>query len=91
MKPKSDEHAGAVPQVPAVRRARRPWRDLSGRRRALLIAAGAVQAGLAGAAWTDLARRPASQVRGPKWRWALAIAVNFVGPIAYFRLGRRPR
>jgi hypothetical protein len=48
-----------------------------------------VQVGLAAAAWTDLARRAPAQVRGPKWRWAVLIAVNYAGPIAYFRWGRR--
>lgn len=47
-----------------------------------------VQLALASAAWVDLARRPASEVRGPKWRWALVIGVNFAGPLSYFRWGR---
>ncbi|MBJ8347041.1 PLDc N-terminal domain-containing protein [Antrihabitans sp. YC2-6] len=50
---------------------------------------GAVQLALAAAAWTDLARRPDDEVSGRKSWWAAAILVNFVGPIAYFRLGRR--
>jgi len=29
-------------------------------------------------------------VNGPKPLWAAAIAVNFVGPLAYLRWGRRP-
>ena len=53
-----------------------------------MIASATVQFGLAAAAWTDLARRASGQVRGPKWRWAALIAVNYVGPIAYFRWGR---
>jgi hypothetical protein len=44
---------------------------------------------LAAAAWTDLARRPAAQVNGPKALWAGVISVNFVGPVAYFLRGRR--
>jgi hypothetical protein len=28
-------------------------------------------------------------VHGPKVLWALVIAVNVVGPLAYFRFGRR--
>jgi len=36
----------------------------------------------------DLVRRPPTQVRGPKWAWAPAMAVNFVGPLAYLRWGR---
>jgi hypothetical protein len=39
----------------------------------------------------DLARRPPASVNGRKDVWAAAIAVNFVGPLAYFAWGRRPR
>ncbi|MFD6070562.1 PLD nuclease N-terminal domain-containing protein [Amycolatopsis lurida] len=49
-----------------------------------------VQLTLAAVAWTDLATRPATEIRGPKRRWALIIAVNFVGPITYLTWGRRP-
>jgi hypothetical protein len=44
------------------------------------------------AALVDLARRPASEVRGSKIRWAAAIVfVNSLGalPITYFARGRR--
>jgi hypothetical protein len=65
------------------------WKDYStGQRRAIGVLA-ACQFALAAAAWTDLARRPATRVVGGKPWWAVAIAVNFVGPIAYFRWGRR--
>jgi photosystem II stability/assembly factor-like uncharacterized protein len=37
----------------------------------------------------DLAHRPAAEVRGPKIAWALALAVNLLGPLAYLGLGRR--
>ena len=70
----------------AVRR----WADLTHKQRAALIAASTVQVSLAVIAWTDLARRPAWQVDGSKARWAAVIAVNFIGPLAYFRWGRRP-
>jgi hypothetical protein len=60
------------------------------RRRLLVMALVAVQVSLAVSAWTDLAQRPAEAVNGPKRRWALLIAVNVVGPLAYFRWGRRP-
>ena len=43
---------------------------------------------MAATAWADLARRPAGQVRGPRWRRALLVAVNFAGPIVYVRWGR---
>jgi Phospholipase_D-nuclease N-terminal len=72
----------------ATARRRKSWRDLPAQQKAALMVTAAAELGLAAGAWADLARRPASQVRGPKWRWALLIAVNFVGPIAYFRWGR---
>ena len=73
-------------------RIRRRWSDLDRREQAAVIGLAAVQLTLATAAWIDLARRPAAQVRGPKPLWAAGIAVNFVGPIAYFTVGRiRPR
>ena len=64
----------------------RRWRDLStGRRRRRRAS---VQLVLAAVAIDDLLRRPVEQVRGPKWAWAPAMAVNFVGPIAYLGWGR---
>jgi len=73
------------------RSAPRPrWHDLSRSRRGAMIALGAAQVSLAAGAWWDLARRPAAAVNGPKSLWALVIAVNFVGPLAYLRFGRRP-
>lgn len=64
------------------------WRDLKPSQRRVFVVASAVQVGLAALAWTDLARRPQAAVNGRKPLWAAAIAVNFVGPIAYLRWGR---
>ena len=68
---------------------KRRWRDLSVGQRIAVIALATVQIGLAAVAWTDLARRPANTVRGSKPWWAVVIGVNFVGPLAYLRFGRR--
>ena len=65
------------------------WDDLSTGRKAGLSMLTAVQLALAVAAWSDLARRPADRVNGSKAMWAAVIAVNFIGPLAYFRWGRR--
>jgi hypothetical protein len=70
-------------------RERRRWRDLTRRQKTVMSVSAVVQCGLAVVAWTDLARCSPAQVRGPKWRWAALIAVNYAGPIAYFRWGRR--
>ena len=71
-------------------RARR-WSDLSDRQQTALLVAGSVQLSLAATAWADLATRPAALVNGRKDVWAAIIGVNFLGPIAYFARGRRPR
>jgi hypothetical protein len=68
------------------------WSDLSKRGRSLLIVGASVEAGLKAAALIDLKRRPASQIRGSKWIWALVIVVinSFGGaPLSYFAFGRR--
>ncbi|WP_134661427.1 MULTISPECIES: PLDc N-terminal domain-containing protein [unclassified Amycolatopsis] len=69
-------------------RAHRKFSDLSPAQRRTVLAAAAVQVLLAAAAWRDLAKRPEDGVNGPKSAWAVAIAVNFAGPLAYFRWGR---
>lgn len=69
---------------------RRRWRDLTPSQQAAITVSAALQFGLAATAWIDLARRAPAQVRGPKWRWAALIAVNYAGPLAYFRWGRKP-
>jgi hypothetical protein len=67
----------------------RTWSDLTDRQRTALLVAMSVQVSLALTAWVDLARRPAAEVKGSRARWAAIIAVNFVGPVSYFRWGRR--
>ncbi|WP_411720119.1 PLDc N-terminal domain-containing protein [Mycetocola sp.] len=65
------------------------WNEMSTGQKVGVIATGLVQMGLATTAWRDLAKRSAQQVNGPKGLWAAIIAVNWVGPIAYFITGRR--
>jgi hypothetical protein len=72
--------------------ARKQWSDLSQRTRRLLIGAAVAEGILKVAALVDIKRRPASQVRGPKWLWATVITVvgsAGVVPISYFVVGRR--
>jgi hypothetical protein len=53
----------------------------------LLILIGHVLA----AAWTwrDIRQRPAQQIRGSKGLWRVFSAVNTVGAVAYWLIGRR--
>ena len=72
--------------------ARRQWSDLSERNRRLIIGIAVVEGCLKIAALIDIKRRPASQIRGPKWAWATVVAiVNSFGavPLSYFAFGRR--
>lgn len=69
--------------------ASKKWADLSGNQRVAVLALGSLQLLLATRAWVDLARRPADAVNGRKTLWAALIAVNCVGPLSYFRWGRR--
>jgi hypothetical protein len=72
--------------------ARRQWSDLSERNRRLLAITAVAEGILKLAALIDLKRRPASQVRGPKWLWATVLAIVSsagVVPISYFVFGRR--
>jgi hypothetical protein len=65
------------------------WSDLTPQQRAGGIVSAVIQLVLAAAAWRDLAKRTADQVRGPKPLWAALILVNFIGPLSYFAFGRR--
>ena len=65
------------------------WDGLTPGQKGAVLTLASVQLSLAATAWADLATRPADRVNGPRWAWAAAIAVNFVGPLAYFVKGRR--
>jgi hypothetical protein len=70
----------------------RKWGSLSRRTRRMLVTAAVAEGILKVAALIDIKRRPASQVRGPKWLWVSAIAtIGSAGvlPISYFVVGRR--
>jgi hypothetical protein len=67
----------------------RRWADLTDRQRAVVLTLASIQLSLAATAWADLATRPAGQINGRKAVWAAVIAVNFIGPLSYFRWGRR--
>jgi hypothetical protein len=67
---------------------RKRFGDLHPVVKALVVVLGIAQIALAAVAIADLVRRPAKLVRGPKAAWAPAMAINFVGPIAYLRWGR---
>ena len=65
------------------------WADLTPGQQTAVLVLGSIQLSLAATAWIDLARRPARQVNGRKGIWAAVIAINWIGPLSYFRWGRR--
>ena len=69
--------------------ATKKWSELTSGQRKAMIALGTVEVVLASAAYIDLIRRPADEVDGSKGKWAAIIAINIVGPIAYFTRGRK--
>ena len=71
------------------RAGKRRWSDLSSRRRGGVLIGSFIQFALLAVALRDLWRRPSEQVNGSKVVWTLACFVNFVGPLAYLRFGRR--
>lgn len=68
-----------------------PKRQLTPSQQAGFAVVGLVQLAFAFLAGWDLAHRPAAEVRGPKWAWAPALLVNWIGPAAYFLFGIQHR
>jgi len=58
---------------------------------ALIVALGVVEFGLLAAAWIVLFRTPTARLTLPKWAWAVICVVQFIGPIAFFAVGRKPQ
>ena len=68
---------------------KKSWSDLSSGEQAAFIVLGAVQIGLLAAALWDLAHRSADEVRGDRRMWAGLVFINWIGPLAYFTVGRK--
>jgi hypothetical protein len=66
------------------------WSGLSKAQRRIIVAAAAGEGVLKAVMLIDLARRPAGQVRGPRWLWASTALINTAGiaPLSYFIVGR---
>jgi hypothetical protein len=83
---------GGMPQLEDAERKSRTrvkFRELSVPRRVGIVVLGAIQLTLLIVAQVDIQRRAADEVNGPKALWRLLCLINFVGPLSYFRWGRR--
>lgn len=66
-------------------------KNLSTSKKIVLGTVSAIEFGLKLAAWYDISQRKPGELNGPKWFWTTVQGVNFVGPIAYFALARKPK
>jgi hypothetical protein len=65
------------------------WDNLGTGQKVFLMLGITMQVSLAVSAWADLAARPTSEINGKKRTWTMIIAINFAGPLLYFRKGRK--
>ncbi|PDW02895.1 PLDc N-terminal domain-containing protein [Candidatus Viridilinea mediisalina] len=65
------------------------WSELTPSERRALLFVFSLQVSLLATALVDILRRAPEQVHGPRWAWALASLVSFVGPLSYFAFGRK--
>jgi hypothetical protein len=70
-------------------RRKKRWSELTRNQQRVILACAAVQLVLQAAALGDLRRRSADELWGSKRWWTAASFVNFIGPAAYFAVGRR--
>jgi hypothetical protein len=71
------------------RQAKKKWADLSTAQRSATVVGAVVQLTLLAAAQIDIGRRSSDEIRGSKLMWRLIVLINFIGPFAYFAVGRR--
>jgi hypothetical protein len=73
----------------ALTKIARDFRALSPERQATIVAITAWNWWLSATAELSIHRTSAERIRGPKPLWRLVCLTNSVGPLAYFRWGRR--
>ena len=69
--------------------AKKRWSDFSGPQKTSIVLLSAVQLGLLAATLWDLAHRSADEVHGDRRVWAGVAFINWIGPLAYFTMGRK--
>ncbi|MEE1621705.1 PLD nuclease N-terminal domain-containing protein [Zafaria sp. Z1313] len=68
---------------------KKKWSEIPPKARWRIAVVATAQIALQGYVLRDIARRPRSEVRGPKPAWVAASFLNFIGPVAYLFFGRR--
>ena len=67
------------------------WQDMNNGQRVGVVLVGIIQIALLVAALRDIRKRDAEELRGSKTMWRAISLVNFIGPITYSTLGRKPQ
>ncbi len=67
----------------------RSWGELSRCQRVGVIVMATFQLALLATALWDLMHRRPEEIRGDRRMWAGIVFINWIGPIAYFCIGRR--
>ncbi len=65
------------------------WTEMPEWKKACTIVIGLIQISLLIAALVDIRKRSAQDIRGDKKVWFLVSFINFIGPILYFKIGRK--
>jgi hypothetical protein len=73
----------------AKRPAKKRWSDLSPGQQMAVIIGAVLQIGLLAAALWDLSHRKNDEIRGDRRMWFALCFIDFLGPIAYFTIGRK--
>lgn len=81
----ADQQAG---QNGTMSKRKRKWSELSPRAKVAVAGVAVAHVALVGVAHADLSKRPAAQIRGPKWAWRLLTASNTTFTVAYLIWGR---
>ena len=68
---------------------KKQWRDLTTAQKFTGAVLGIIQVGLLAAALWDIQHRSADEINGTKKMWRGLVLINYIGPIAYFIIGRK--
>ena len=82
----TDRYSGRMEQE---KKKKKRWSEISRAKRAAIVAQFVIQVSLLIAALWDIRRRPAAEIRGGKKLWTALAFINYIGPIAYFVVGRK--
>jgi len=70
-------------------KSKKNWGELSPAAKVTTVVLGTIQIALLVATLWDIKKQPAEQIRGDKRIWVGVAFINWIGPLAYFTVGRK--